>query len=117
MNLHSFEDFVLMTRHGMETIMRSCHLDRNAMVHQMPGRHEAAPTVAARSGQHNDRLGGETLHCQAGERSTGVLHHLQQFDSEILDHHAIDLGHLGSRHSRNLSRVAHKHVFLFFNMV
>ncbi len=93
---HALEDLVLVGGDRCEGVGRlpERHAHVDAAIREMAGGDEAPTAVAAGSGEHRDGLRGESFDDELCEVAAGVLHHLDQLDPQVLDHHAIDFNHL-----------------------
>jgi hypothetical protein len=60
----------------------------------VPGGDQAATAVATWPGQDRHRAGRKADDCQFGQATSGVLHHLDEFDVQIFDHRPVDCAHL-----------------------
>ncbi len=67
---------------------------RDPTVVQVPCRHEATATVAARPDQNRAGRWVVAGDGEVGQVAACVLHHLEELDAELVDHDAVDLAHL-----------------------
>jgi len=92
----ALQDVELMRRDGAEFVRRprDGHGDLDAGIREVASRNESATAVAARAGSHGDAARCSEVEHESCEVASCVLHHLKQFDVQVLDHDPIDLDHL-----------------------
>src|SRR5215211_7829634 len=98
-----------MSRNPSDLVRGSVENDahRCSPVGEMPGAHEPAAPIVPAPGEHGHwhiPKRRKTRARQFGKVETGVLHHLDKLDAQILNHHPIDLAHLVRREGREVSR-------------